>query len=200
MEACFTSGGASAVAMESLLTEMYSLNSPKAPTAQSMSERREMVSGLRWDRRDNCKAKRGDHGYQKKQQQQLEAGAREDPLVQGAEYVEQSSQEVKRPLQQEAKGEKCRLQGGDLIRQEEGLESNGWRLDWESESVHEESLGPPSFPSCRSSPSPRWEPLCSAAWISPPPLSLLQDLLGLLLLLPLAPDVQERQKGAAVTS
>nr|XP_028605418.1 uncharacterized protein LOC114606916 isoform X4 [Podarcis muralis] len=110
-----------------------------------------------------------------------------------------SSQEVKRPLQQEAKGEKCRLQGGDLIRQEEGLESNGWRLDWESESVHEESLGPPSFPSCRSSPSPRWEPLCSAAWISPPPLSLLQDLLGLLLLLPLAPDVQERQKGAAVT-
>ncbi|XP_061469067.1 uncharacterized protein LOC133378264 isoform X2 [Rhineura floridana] len=129
--------------MEPLLTEMYGLHGQTVPVAQPMSDRREMVSGLPWERKGNCKGMmRGESSYQKKKkkltQQLLEARVCEDHLTQGEECSEQGSLEVQRALQQETKGEKCHFQGGDLLPQKEGVNSGNWRLDFESESIHEE--------------------------------------------------------------
>ncbi|XP_053153410.1 uncharacterized protein LOC128345465 isoform X2 [Hemicordylus capensis] len=129
-------------AMESLLTEMYSLRSQNVPPAQLISERREMRPGLRWERKSSCEALIQDGTFQKKTQRTqhlLAAGACEDPLAQGAEEcADQSSLEAKMVLQQEGEGKERHLQADDLLGRKEQLDAGSWNLEFESESDHEE--------------------------------------------------------------
>uniref|UniRef100_A0ABM5FUS8 Uncharacterized protein n=1 Tax=Pogona vitticeps TaxID=103695 RepID=A0ABM5FUS8_9SAUR len=64
---------------------------------------------------------------------------REDQLAHGQDRPGQSScPEVKRILLREEKEDPGLLQAGDQLEEKDRLEAGSWRLDFESQSVHEE--------------------------------------------------------------
>ncbi|KAJ7335126.1 hypothetical protein JRQ81_013067, partial [Phrynocephalus forsythii] len=100
-------------------TEMYSLHCPKAPPTPSLSNGGQRLSCLHWEREGGCKAMTG-------------------PCQKKPEEAPQPLLDARTGEDQLANGEERSGQARDLLGEKERMDSSHWRLDFESQSVHEE--------------------------------------------------------------